>query len=363
MSNAVIMSGFCEFVCLAAVIAAASAGFYADNGLDRTISYRSLPKQEKREMENEILNLLGLDHRPKPKIHQTSNSAPKYLIDLYNKLDPESEDRNASLKDIDFVVSFVNHHNNEDDELSIEPKLHFDVSDISPQETVIHASLNLYRRDTRKKQVEPQPDMDDDADEGEIAYLNSDSPSVQADQTTTDSLNRGTTPLAASTFPARDVESTTEFLTTSTESQDSSSEHFTVDVVSSVVKKTNSTSLPDSITEVGEPATEDMGSGQTPSSSPAPSKARKSRSISPPLDYTDEFQFFEQPFQIQVFSIKHGNSVGEVALEAVATYSVGANETGWIQLNSTNALLNWVCFHYCYSFYPLLLILLLSLLL
>src|SRR5687767_6750927 len=135
---------------LVTLAASVRAGFYADNGLDRTISYRSLPKQEKREMENEILSLLGLDHRPKPKIHQTTNSAPKYLIDLYNQLDLEADDRNASLRDVDFVVSFVNHHNNEDDELSIEPKLRFDVSDISPHETVLHAALNLYRRDTRK---------------------------------------------------------------------------------------------------------------------------------------------------------------------------------------------------------------------
>ena len=41
--------------------------FYADNGLDQTIAYKYLPTRERKEMQEEILNLLGLHHRPKPK--------------------------------------------------------------------------------------------------------------------------------------------------------------------------------------------------------------------------------------------------------------------------------------------------------
>ena len=41
--------------------------FYADNGLDQTIAYKYLPTRERKEMQQEILNLLGLHHRPKPK--------------------------------------------------------------------------------------------------------------------------------------------------------------------------------------------------------------------------------------------------------------------------------------------------------
>lgn len=66
------------------------SGIYYDNGLDQTVIQKLLTKQEKREVEHEILNLLGLPSRPRrrenlDKIHLGS-SAPKFLLDVYRSL-------------------------------------------------------------------------------------------------------------------------------------------------------------------------------------------------------------------------------------------------------------------------------------
>ncbi|KAH6935808.1 hypothetical protein HPB50_010295 [Hyalomma asiaticum] len=78
-------------------------------------------------MQQEILNLLGLDHRPKPKIHERKFSAPRYLLDLYNSFKDEDNGdihldaakahnefitNNQSLRminDSDVIMSFLNH--------------------------------------------------------------------------------------------------------------------------------------------------------------------------------------------------------------------------------------------------------------
>lgn len=103
------------------------AGYYADNGMDQTIIYRALPKSEKREMQQEILNLLGFNQRPKPKVHERKYSAPRYLLDLYNSFKDEEDGEikldatkahnefitnNQSLRminDSDVIMSFLNH--------------------------------------------------------------------------------------------------------------------------------------------------------------------------------------------------------------------------------------------------------------
>lgn len=66
------------------------SGIYYDNGLDQTVIQKLLTKQEKREVEHEILNLLGLPSRPRRRasldnVHLGS-SAPKFLLDVYRSL-------------------------------------------------------------------------------------------------------------------------------------------------------------------------------------------------------------------------------------------------------------------------------------
>lgn len=70
-------------------VSARFSGIYYDNGVDQTVIQKLLTRQEKREVEREILNLLGLPSRPRPR--RTSNvdlgsSAPKFLLDIYKSL-------------------------------------------------------------------------------------------------------------------------------------------------------------------------------------------------------------------------------------------------------------------------------------
>uniref|UniRef100_T1J3K1 TGF-beta family profile domain-containing protein n=1 Tax=Strigamia maritima TaxID=126957 RepID=T1J3K1_STRMM len=69
-----------------AIDALVTGGFYADNGVDQTIYFPKISKRERREMQQEILSVLGLNHRPKPQSHETDTSAPRYMLDLYNNI-------------------------------------------------------------------------------------------------------------------------------------------------------------------------------------------------------------------------------------------------------------------------------------
>lgn len=63
------------------------SGLYIDNGVDQTLVQRFMTRQEKREVEHEILNLLGLQYRPRPANSKTlGSSAPKFLLDVYKSL-------------------------------------------------------------------------------------------------------------------------------------------------------------------------------------------------------------------------------------------------------------------------------------
>lgn len=101
-----------------------SGAFYADNGRQQSILFKTLAKEDKTELREEILNLLGLEHRPtkkgnkRKKLDVQKSSAERYLLDLYKKIE-ENEDyenmcRNSAcdlLSDSDFIVSFPNKSN------------------------------------------------------------------------------------------------------------------------------------------------------------------------------------------------------------------------------------------------------------
>uniref|UniRef100_H3DRA0 Bone morphogenetic protein 6 n=1 Tax=Tetraodon nigroviridis TaxID=99883 RepID=H3DRA0_TETNG len=93
--------------------------------------HRRLRTHEKREMQKEILSILGLPHRPKPNLAQGKyNSAPLFMLDLYNTISGEEKkpvevklsryhsttqslplatyQETAFLNDADMVMSFVN---------------------------------------------------------------------------------------------------------------------------------------------------------------------------------------------------------------------------------------------------------------
>ena len=116
------------FVCCFELISSTSP-FYVDNGLSQTVVLDTVPRREKRELQQEILTLLGLHHRPKPVDHFAVESAPRFMMDLYETLsnkddgtdnDVEFHSNNtirlnfdsSKVEGSDVIMSFVNHGKN-----------------------------------------------------------------------------------------------------------------------------------------------------------------------------------------------------------------------------------------------------------
>lgn len=100
-----------------------------DNEVRSSFIQRRLRSQERREMQREILSILGLPHRPRPHDHTNKlNAAPMFMLDLYNTISMDvptsgyeyyrpaatkqppgiSPQDSRFLDDADMVVSFVN---------------------------------------------------------------------------------------------------------------------------------------------------------------------------------------------------------------------------------------------------------------
>lgn len=114
----------CYLTCFL-IVHATQSGLYIDNGVDQTVLHRTMSRREKKEMQEEILNLLGLPNRPRPSAHGVDKSAPKFLLDVYQKVLGEDEfspkshkmksefnltgsDLNA-IGESDIIMSFANH--------------------------------------------------------------------------------------------------------------------------------------------------------------------------------------------------------------------------------------------------------------
>lgn len=108
---------------------AGSSSVLDGSELQPNFIHRRLRTQEKREMQKEILSILGLNHRPRPHLSSGKyNSAPLFMLDLYNSMSTEEKsdvDQYRSLftttrpalaslhdteflHDADMVMSFVN---------------------------------------------------------------------------------------------------------------------------------------------------------------------------------------------------------------------------------------------------------------
>ncbi|KAF4530995.1 hypothetical protein B566_EDAN009739, partial [Ephemera danica] len=143
-----------------------SSGFYLDNGLDQTVRERLLDHKEHREMQNEILNLLGLPARPGANKNHSSHShkidkkgsAPKFLLDVYQSLLDEQDAKKSksefelsgedlhAIHESDVIMSFISR--NAPKSALRHQKGHrfwFDVSQVPIGETIVAAELRVFR--------------------------------------------------------------------------------------------------------------------------------------------------------------------------------------------------------------------------
>ncbi|CAF96552.1 unnamed protein product, partial [Tetraodon nigroviridis] len=137
----------------------------ADNEVRSSFIQRRLRSQERREMQREILSILGLPHRPRPQVHTKHTAAPMFMMDLYNSISEEPESPgfsyysplypsslltpqdNRFLDDADTVMSFSNLIGNE---LDLPNQQHrrefqFDLSRIPDGEVITGAEFRIYK--------------------------------------------------------------------------------------------------------------------------------------------------------------------------------------------------------------------------
>lgn len=74
------------------------AGIYIDNGHDQTAIEHLMSVDEKKEIEVEILNLLGLPNRPRKINKALKKSAPRFLLDIYKSLMEKDDEENYRVK-------------------------------------------------------------------------------------------------------------------------------------------------------------------------------------------------------------------------------------------------------------------------
>ncbi|XP_035660238.1 bone morphogenetic protein 7-like [Branchiostoma floridae] len=146
---------------------AMGTGYYSDNMVGFT---PILPRSERRQMQREILSLLGLQQRPRPPTAGKKNSAPKFMLDLYKEVargenetgiifHPDLPDYDLqepfynyirdkqALQDADMVMSFVNHVENDG---SGQHRRHarmfrFDMTKVTDDDVATSAEFRMYK--------------------------------------------------------------------------------------------------------------------------------------------------------------------------------------------------------------------------
>ncbi|XP_077058875.1 bone morphogenetic protein 7a isoform X1 [Siphateles boraxobius] len=150
---------------------ARQANFTLENDIQSSFIQRRLKSQERREMQREILSILGLPHRPRPLLLERHTAAPMYMLDLYNAILEDGDRRSGIaysyehayttpgppmmtqqdsrfLSDADMVMSFVNMVD-PDEDLHLyhqhRREFRFDLSRIPAGETLTAAEFRIYK--------------------------------------------------------------------------------------------------------------------------------------------------------------------------------------------------------------------------
>ncbi|XP_010795089.1 bone morphogenetic protein 7-like [Notothenia coriiceps] len=146
----------------------AFSNFSVDNEVHSSFIQRRLRSQERREMQREILSILGLPHRPRPHVNTKHTAAPMFMLDLYNTISTDAQPPGYSyykpalptqgssmmtpqdsrfLDDADMVMSFVNLVDQEKDLLFQQHRreFRFDLSRIPEGEAVTAAEFRIYK--------------------------------------------------------------------------------------------------------------------------------------------------------------------------------------------------------------------------
>uniref|UniRef100_A0A3P8TKJ8 Bone morphogenetic protein 5 n=1 Tax=Amphiprion percula TaxID=161767 RepID=A0A3P8TKJ8_AMPPE len=123
----------------------------SDNHVHSSFIYRRLRNHERREIQREILSILGLPHRPRPfSPGKQASSAPLFMLDLYNAMSHAGyspHDTNF-LNDADMVMSFVNLVEKDKDfshQRRHYKEFRFDLTQIPDGEAVTAAEFRIYK--------------------------------------------------------------------------------------------------------------------------------------------------------------------------------------------------------------------------
>ncbi|XP_023012342.2 protein 60A isoform X1 [Leptinotarsa decemlineata] len=139
------------------------SGIYLDNGFDQTAMERLMTVDEKKEMELEILNLLGLPRRPRKVNRKPLNkSALKFLLDIYESLlEEEHEGKTRRKRSTDVYISGEEQNKIDESDVIMTfesssnhvpgvrhergKRLWFNVSDVPVAEDIVGAELKIHK--------------------------------------------------------------------------------------------------------------------------------------------------------------------------------------------------------------------------
>ncbi|XP_043915844.1 bone morphogenetic protein 8B-like [Protopterus annectens] len=157
------------FICLYGAILDLTSGSFLKNHLHSSFIHRKLSGREKKEIQREILSIMGLPGRPRPHSEgKLPSSAPLFMLDLYHAMASEDEDDVSQgvshpvpsslstqipplgtvISEADTVMSFVNMVEQDQDIFHQKPywkEFKFDLTQLPKGETVTAAEFRIYK--------------------------------------------------------------------------------------------------------------------------------------------------------------------------------------------------------------------------